>query len=399
MPEGLLSGLKVLDLGRHVAGPYCAKLMAGLGAEVVKVERPGRGDPARRVGPFPGDVPHPEKSALFLYLNTGKKGVTLNLTTPTGRELFKRLVEWADVLVENFSPGVLPSLGLDYPVLAAINPGLVRVSISAFGQTGPHRDHRAQEINLYAAGGLMYITGDLDREPLQEGARLSQYGAGQNAFVAALSAIWGREITGEGQHVDVSIAEYNVSILENLVTMYTYKGDVVVRTGNRGYGRAAWGIYPCRDGHVGIIAAPDHRWPAMAQLMGIEELADPRFGTRYGRQQHADEIDARMLPWLLEHDRLEIFKGGQERGLAFSYVATPEDTLKSEHLRARQFFVPIEHPVAGGLEYPVAPFRASEGELRSGPAPLLGQHNQDVYCRLLGYTPADLNLLYQLEVI
>ena len=158
--DGLLSGLRVLDLTHHVAGPYATRLMATQGAEVIKIERTGAGDPARRLGPFPDNVPHPEKSALFLYLNTNKKSVTLNLKTDAGRSILLRLASQADVLIENFRPGVLPGLGLDYQSLAAADPGLVMTSISNFGQTGPYRDFRAREINLYALGGLMYITGE-----------------------------------------------------------------------------------------------------------------------------------------------------------------------------------------------------------------------------------------------
>ena len=312
-----------MDLTHFIAGPYCTKLMAGLGADVVKVERPG-GDPVRAFGPFASGAATshastpPEDGAWHLYLNTGKRSIVLDLKTDGGRLMLLQLAAKADILVENFAPGTMDRMGLGYQMLREANPALVTTYISNFGQTGPHRDWRAAEINLYAMGGLMNITGEPDQEPLKEGMPLAQLGAGQNAFVATMAALMYAEETGEGQQIDVSIAEYATNILENALMQYSYSGQEYTRVGNRGYGRAAWGIYPCRDGHVGIIAGPDHRWPEVARIMEREELADPRFASRRGRQDNADEIDALMLPWLIDHDKVEIFKAGQESGLGFA---------------------------------------------------------------------------------
>lgn len=397
--KGMLDGLKVLDLTRYVAGPYATRLMATQGADVIKVERPGVGDPARRIGPFPDDIPHAEKSALFLYLNASKKSVTLNLKHAESAPIMRRLVEWADALIENFSPRVMPSLALDYASLAAINPHLVMTSISNFGQTGPYRDYAAREINLYALGGLMYITGDPEREPLGMAVRLAQYGAGQNAFVGTLAALWHRDGTGEGQHADVAISEYLATILENALSQYSYTGSNFRRTGNRGYGRAAWGPYPCRDGYVGVIAGPDHKWPAMAELMQIPELAEERFADRAGRAANADELDALMLPWLMRHDKHDIFERAQRLGLAFAYVAAPQDILAWGHLRERGFFETVEHPAAGRLEHPTGPYKAGQNAWRVNAAPLLGQHNAAIYGDMLGYSKQELVRLRQTGVI
>ncbi len=387
----MLDGLKVLDLTHYVAGPYATRLMAAQGAEVIKVERPGTGDPSRRIGPFPNDVPHSEKSALFLYLNTGKRSVTLNLKCAASQPILHSLLKWADVLVENFRPAVTERLGLNYESVASVNPGLVMTSISNFGQTGPYRDYGAREINLYAMGGLMHITGDPEQEPLHMAARLAQYGAGQNAFAGTMGALLYRDISGAGQHVDVAISEYLATILENALSQYSYTGSNFRRTGNRGYGRAAWGPYPCRDGYVGVIAGPDHKWHEMAELMGIAELADERFGDRAGRAANADELDALMLPWLMQHDRHDIFERAQRSGLAFAYVAMPEDILSWEHLRERKFFTDVEHPEAGVLEHPAMPWRVSgDGGWNLDAAPTLGQHNEDVFCGMLGYSKEDL---------
>ena len=382
--SGLLEGVRVLDLTHYIAGPYCTRLMAGLGADVLKVERPGTGDLLRRFGPFvsrPGttrdyDNDPVEDGAWHLYLNAGKRSVAIDLKSPKGRQLALDLASQADILVENFAPGTLDRLGLGYQSLEKANPALVVTSISNFGQTGPYRDWRGSEANLYAMGGLMNITGEPDQEPLKEGAPLAQLGAGQNAFAASMGALMFSEETGEGQQIDVSIAEYATNILENALMQYSYSGQEYTRVGNRGYGRAAWGIYPCQDGHVGIIAGPDHRWPEVARIMDREELADPRFASRRGRQENADEVDALMLPWLIEHDKVDIFKAGQESGLGFSFVATMQDILEMEQLVARGYFVDLEHPVAGGMTYPGAPI-ACEPDADAWVfrrAPLYGEH-------------------------
>ena len=388
---GLLEGIRVLDLTHFFAGPYCTKLMAGLGADVVKVERPG-GDPVRALGPFASgaSASPPEDGAWHLYLNTGKRSVVLDLKSGGGRQALLELAAKADILVENFAPGTMERLRLGYETLRQANPALVMTSISNFGQTGPHRDWKAAEINLYAMGGLMNITGEPEQEPLKEGMPLAQLGAGQNAFAASMAALMYAEETGEGQQIDVSIAEYATNILENALMQYSYSGQEYTCVGNRGYGRAAWGIYPCRDGHVGIIAGPDHRWPEVARIMEREELADPRFASRRGRQDNADEIDALMLPWLFDHDKVDIFKAGQERGLGFSFVATMKDILEMEQLLDRDYFVRLDHPAASELSYPGAPI-ACEPEADAWVfrrAPLLGEHTTEALAEWAGYATA-----------
>ena len=414
---GLLAGVKVVDLTHYISGPYCTKLLATLGAEVVKVEQPGAGDPMRLVGPFAGpsqalpNAQYPESGtairgetgAWFLYLNTSKKSLALDLKSQSGREILLQLVKTADILVENFSPGVMDRLGLGYTQLQGVNPALVMASISNYGQTGPYRDWKATELNLYAVGGLMNITGEPEREPLKEGAPLAQLGAGQNAFAAAMTALLYAEDSGQGQHIDISIAEYATNILENALMQFSYSGVEYSRVGNRGYGRAAWGIYPCQDGYVGIVAGPDQRWPRVAEIMEREELSDPRFASRQGRLIHADEVDALMLPWLLEHDKVDIFKAGQEEGLGFAFVATMQDILEMEQLQDRDYFLPLDHPVAGKFKYPGPPISP---QLSAGPsdstghgmdsawvyrrAPLLGEHNGEVLGQL-GYTQSEID--------
>ena len=398
---GLLEGVKVIDLTHYFSGPYCTKLLATLGAEVVKVERPGSGDPIRQLPPFASNRLEGESGAWFLYLNTSKKSITLDLKSERGREIILELARSADILVENFSPGVMERLGLGYEALNRQNPALVMTSISNFGQTGPYRDWRAAEINLYATGGLMNITGEPDQPPLKEGAPLAQLGAGQNAFVATMTALLHAEDTGEGQHIDLAIAEYATNILENALMQYSYSGREFTRVGNRGYGRAAWGIYPCQDGFVGVIAGPDQNWPEVANVMEREELADPRFASRQGRLLNADEVDALMLPWLLENDKVDIFKAGQDHGLGFSFVASMQDILEMEQLVERGYFVELEHPVAGALKYPGPPISPATDGFEAWVyrrAPLLAEHCLEVLGRL-GYSSQDVERLHAEGVI
>jgi len=398
---GLLEGVRVIDFTHHFAGPYCTKLLATLGAEVIKIERPGVGDPIRRIPPFASERQPGESGAWFLYLNTSKKSITLDLKTEKGRNLALRLVENAHIVVENFSPGVMERLGLDYDSLSRVNPPLVMTSISNYGQTGPYRNWKADEINLYATGGLMNITGEPEEPPLKEGAPLSQLGAGQNAFVATMTALFYAEDTGEGQHIDLAIAEYATNVLENALMQYSYSGVEFTRVGNRGYGRAAWGIYPCQDGFVGIIAGPDQNWPEVAKIMESEELADPRFASRQGRLLNADEVDALMLPWLLEHDKVDIFKAGQDHGLGFSFVAGMQDILDMEQLVARDYFVELDHPIAGSYRYPGPPISPHSQEIEPWVyrrAPLLAEHNLSVLGEL-GYDSRDVERLFAEGVI
>ena len=411
---GLLEGVKVLDLTHYIAGPYCTKLLSGLGADVVKIEHPTRGDGVRWLGPFasgnPDILPNsplekrdtaPEDGAWFLYLNTAKQSVALDLQSSEGRRVLLEMAAKAHILIENFAPGQMESLGLSYAELQKVNPALVMRSISNFGQTGPYRDWKASELNLYALGGLMNITGEPEQEPLKEGMPLAQLGAGQNAFAATMAGLMYAEETGEGQQIDLAIAEYATNILENALMQFSYSGQEYNRVGNRGYGRAAWGIYPCLDGHVGIIAGPDHRWPEVARIMEREELSDPRFLSRSGRLENADEVDAYMLPFLVENNKVDIFKAGQDSGLGFSFVATMKDILEMEQLLDRDYFVDLDHPVAGKLTYPGAPIMPEVGANAwvFERAPLLGEHTASALHSWLGYSDRQVSELVDQGVI
>ena len=400
MPESALEGVKVLDLTHHVAGPYCTKLLADFGAEVLKVERPLTGDPARRMAPFHGDEPHPEKSLLFGYLNTSKRGVTLDFKSKAGRGIVLQLVKDADILVENFSPRVMPSLGLGYEALRAINPDLVVVSISNFGQTGPYRDFLATDLIEYALGGLSYIFGSNDRPPLKHAFRQAQFKAGTNAASAALIGLFGVGAGGEGQHVDVSIQECMTSCLRDTTSLYTYAGAIRARQPTLS-GEIPRSPMKTRDGYIVPVSFGGTEWEANAELMDAPELAEPRFATAESRREHAAELDKVLSAAFERQDRFELFRRAHERrGFIHGLVHSPEDLVESPQYEARGYFVDIEHPVMGAVKSPGAPFIMSDTPWRaSSPAPTLGQHNRAVLCDDLGLPAEELARLRASGVI
>lgn len=387
MAEQALSEFLVLDLSQEVSGAFCSKLFADYGAEVVKVEPPS-GDPLRRYGPFAGDVPHPERGALHLYLNANKKSITLDLNTRTGARLFGDLVLDADVVIETFPPGYLDARGLGWSHLRALRPRLCLVSITPFGQTGPYSTWRATSLTAFAAGGQMSLTGDPDKEPLKSAGHQAFYQAGLHAFVAGLATLYGIQLEDNGQHVDVSVMECQAAVLELYLSGYAYRRDEVPR--RRGNILTPLvGLFPAKDGHLGIHAMP-RNFPHLARVMGMEWiLEDERFSTYRARSQHADELLAFIMDWAAQQSKREAYhRAGAGRG-PVAYVHTLHDLFESEHLRQRDYFQTYDHPEAGTLTYPGPVFRLSEGGFAPGRAPLLGEHNAEVYGEWLGLSPAE----------
>lgn len=389
MTSGALARFRILDLSENVAGPYCTRLMVMFGAEVIKIEKPGEGDPARHVGPFKDNVPDPETSVLFLYLNAGKKSVTLNLQSRQGVTILQDLVRGADVLVESFTPGHLPSLGLGYDALKEINQRLVMTSVTPFGQTGPYRGYKANELVLYAVSGLMSLTGESHAPPLVEGGNITQYIAGQTAFVATTAALFGREMSGKGRYVDLSIMEHAVSDLEYQWGSYQWDHVVTRRSGNHNPKGFPWGVLPCRNGWV-AIAVTDDKWPSLVELIGDPFLKDAKFASRQGRLDNRDELMALLRPWLMARNKEDIFRAVAGIHMAAGMVLDMAEVATNEHLHARGFFAEVPHPVAGTLRMPGAPWRLSKTPAAIGAPPLLGQHNQQVLGGVLGYGQDDL---------
>lgn len=397
--EQALAGIKVLDLTHYIAGPYCTKMLADYGAEVTKIERPGIGDGARRMGPFFGDDPHPEKSGLFLYLNTNKRSITLNLKSEAGVTMFKELVKDSDILVENFSPRVMPSLGLDYQNLEKLNPRVVMTSISNFGQSGPYRDYKATEIVADAMGGWMTVIGHPQREPLKAGGNQAQFVTGLFGGIGTMTAVHAQETTGIGQHVDISIMDAIVCIQMGTTQSYSYQGHIAKRVGNAVPAPPS-SILPCKDGYVVVVAVSVRQWQTLCHWMGMPELIeDPRFLTMAHRLQNLDELHAILISWLGEHTEEELLREAQKRRLPFGIPASSERLLNSRHLNERGYFVDVEHPATGKVRYPGAQFKMGGVPYELKRAPLLGEHNEEVYCDRLGYSKSDLVRLREQEVV
>ena len=391
MGEEAFSDVKVLDCTEGVAGPYCSKWLADFGAEVIKVEKPGEGDIARRMGPFPGDEPNPEKSGAFFYLNTNKKSITLNLRSETGVKILKELVKRSDILVEDFGPGILSELGLSDEMLKEVNPRLIVTSVSDFGQTGPYRRYKATNLTLHGLGGTMYTsrpTHEPMNRPVVEGGLQAEYTTGLLSFIATVGALVGRTRSDKGTRIDISAIESVASTLTmhfgeysclgvskrtNLVAIHGYPND----------------YYRCKDGWMnttpGIGGAP-----SIPLLMGKPELQDaPLFAKPSARMVEPEKFDAVVLPWLEKQPKWETTKQAQELRLAFTPVLTPGDLLEDEQLKAREFFAEANHPVMGDVTYAGAPAKLSETRWRPGRVPLLGEHNAEIYGDL-GYSREDL---------
>ena len=390
MSERALSGIRVLDLTHSIAGPYCTKMLADYGADVVKVERPGSGDISRAEGPFIGDVVDIDGGGLFLYINTNKKSITLNLKSAEGVKVLKALVKETDVLVENFEPRVMPSLGLDYQILKSINPGLVMTSISNFGQTGPYRDCRATDLTIWGMSGILCEMGEPDREPLKMGANVSEYVAGLYGALCTLAALYHRDEMGPGQHVDISILDAFHTMQPSMTLVFSYAGFVRKRAGIK----FPWGILPCRDGYVGFFLPTQTHWEMLCTLIEMPELVDkPEYETPLMRDERRDEITAFIRSWLVDKLMMDVFHAAQELRLPLTMVPNVSQVLEISQHKEREYFTEIDHPVVGRLVYPGAPFKLGATPWSAGRAPLLGEHNGDVLGKRLGYSENDLIML------
>ncbi|MBW2623333.1 MAG: CoA transferase [Deltaproteobacteria bacterium] len=375
-PVSPLSGIRVLDLTHHIAGPYCTKLFADLGADVIKIERPETGDAARGLHPLLQLEDQANVSTLFLYLNTNKKSVCLDLKEQADRRKLRDLAGTVDILVENFRPGTLDKLGLGYRSLERLNPGLVVTSISNFGQNGPYRDYEGTELTLSALTGMMYMTGTLDREPLKLALSQAQYTAGVTAATASLAAHRHSRLTGLGQHIDVSIIEPMLNTIHQQTARYSYWGRLQLRE--------SYGDFPhfveTANGwlHISALWVED-----LKDFINLPELDDPRFENLLTIRTHMDEFRAIIEPWFRDKDGLAIFHQAQERGVSWAPVHDEAALLECPQLTARDFFVEIEHPDYGRASYPGRYFVSDQiPRLDPEPAPRLGQHTEEVFNQL-----------------
>ena len=386
-----LEGMRVIELGSQFSSPFCSKLLADYGADVVKIEKPNSGDSARRHGPFVGNVAHQEKSIPFLYLNTNKRGITLDIATITGQQILGSLLETADILVENFAPEISLSLGVDPNILSSRYPGLIVTSITPFGYSGPYKNMKYTDIVICALSGLMYHSGDSDQEPLRNVLNQSFYIAGINAAVATLAATFQRLTTGNGQHVDVCATECMASHLVQAIPYYNYMGAIKGRRPIRGSGIEE--LMPARDGYVVPSIQGSQPWSVFTDLIGEEGLRDPKFETGPGRIEHGEELKALLEQGLQKWDRKPLFQASGERRLVFGMAQDAGDLVECPHLDSRGFFVTVDHPIVGENRYPGLGPVISDQEFKiEKPAPLLGQHNWEIFNQL-GFKRKELTLL------
>ena len=397
----ILEGVKIVEYGKLISAPFCAKILADLGAEVIKIEEPDRGDDTRRREPFLNDVPGVERGGLFQYLNMNKLGITLNLRTSTGKKIFGELLRNTDILVENNPPKRMEELEITYEYVKQINPRIVMTSITPFGQTGPYKDYSGCELVIAHMGGVGYQSArevDISQEPIKLPAHVLSFQAGLSAAVATTGALYHQSVTGLGEQLDVSEQE---SIFQNLTAMlrYYYDKQIVSRTDI--LDRAPYHVLPCKDGYILHANMEEYEWRSFVELMGHPDWADNELFKDYAtRARYWDALRPLLLNWTMEHTVDEIYRGSQERRSPIGAVYTAKEMLNDRQMAARGFFVEVEHEQVGTLKYPGVPYLFSEIQ-REVPvaAPLLGQHNEEIYCGRMGYTRHDLVKLKEAGVI
>jgi len=374
-----LEGIRVLDLTQYEAGPSCTEILAWLGAEVIKIEPPA-GEPARR-----GLSERPDMDSwFFLLLNANKKGVTLNLKSPRGRELFAAMAREADVVIENLGPGAMERLGLGYEELRRINPRIIAASIKGFGSQGPYAEYKSFEWIAQAMGGVMSMTGAPDGPPMRATAGLGDTGSGLHCAIGILAAIVQRQATGAGQRIEVAQQDAVVNLHRIHLREYYQDGKPGPRVGNRARAAAPSNLYRCRpfgsNDYVYIHVANQEMWRALTRVVGRPELGDdPRFADQRSRVGHGDEVDAVVEGWTEKHTKHEAMDLLAAAGVPCGAVLDQGEVLANAHLHARGMIVPVEHPARGAFMMPGNPIHLSDSPTVVTRAPLLGEHNAGVY--------------------
>jgi formyl-CoA transferase len=386
-----LSGIRVVDITNNQAGPSCGQMLAWFGADVVKVEEPGGGDIARR---NMRDRPDAD-SLFFLSFNANKKSLTLNLKTPQGKEVFRRLLATADVLLENFGPGALDRLGFGYAALRTEYPRLVYASIKGFGSYGPHADYKSYERIAQAMGGAMSVTGFADGPPTYTWAAIGDSGTGMHCVMGILAALLQRHTTGEGQHVEVSMQDAVVNLIRVALRDHQRFGKPLQRAGNQLNAVPAT-TYRCAPGGPNdyvMLLAQQQMWHALLKAIGREDLiGDARYETAEARAQHVDDVNAVIEAWTSKRNKHEVTKILSAAGVPCGAVQDTGEVLNDPHLHAREMIVEVSHPVRGSYLTAGNPVKLSASPTKIEAAPLLGQHNQEVLTSL-GYGQADIAAL------
>jgi len=403
MTKTALGGLKVLEYAQFVSGPYCSKLLADMGAEVIKIEPPMVGDSARRREPFLDDVPGLERSGFFLFLNTSKLGITLDPDTATGRDIFLKLVAGCDVLIEDNPPLFMKERGFDYESLSKINPRLIMTSITPFGQSGPYRDYRAYHLNTYHGSGVARVLSSiLPKEtpvPVKGPGFLGDMDAGLCAATATVAALYGRLFSGVGQHIDISKQEALMALERVEIGMYGNEGETKFSTVFMQ--QMVGGLQRCKDGYVLITLGGNHHWAGLLKLMGDPDWSkEEKFQGELGKYKHAQEINAYIADWIKDYNKEDLYHRCQKLNCPIGMVTTVADLVASKQLESRGFFGEVEHPVMGRVKCPTAPYHFSGTPHRfHRPAPMLGEHNGEIFVDRLGYGKEELARMREARVI
>jgi len=394
-----LDGIRVLDLTQYEAGPSCTQMLAWLGADVIKIEPPA-GEPGRTAL----SDKRGEDAWFFLLLNSGKKGVTLNLKSPRGRAIFEEMAKTADVVVENMGPGAMERLGLGYGALRRLNPRIIAASVKGFGSGGPYAEYKSFEWIAQAMAGAMSMTGWPDGPPTKAIGGLADTGAGLHCAIGILAALVQRQTTGVGQQIEVAQQDAVVNLLRIHLRETYATGKPAPRQGNRSSSAAPSNLYRCRPGgpndYVFIHLAGPEMWKILTTIVGRPELGDdPRYADRRDRVEFVDQIDAMIETWTEKRTKHEVLETLAGAGIPCGAVLDSSEVLADPHLRQRGMIVDLEHPTRGAYPMPANPVRLSDSPTDVVRAPLLGEHNAEVYGRLLGYGPAELETLRRDGVI
>jgi formyl-CoA transferase/CoA:oxalate CoA-transferase len=392
----LLDGVTVLDLTRMLAGPYGALLLADLGAEVIKVEDPGGGDPVRAMGPpfIQGE------SAYFISINRNKKSLTLDLTTPRGREVFLGLARQADVVLDNFRPGILEKLGVDYSALRRVNPRIIACSISAFGQDGPYRSLPAFDLILQAMGGAMSITGEPNRDPVRMGIPMGDLAGGLFGAMAVAAALFQRERTGEGRYIDLSLLDCQVSLLTYVAQYFLVTGEVPGPVGSAHATIVPYQAFRTRDVHIVIAIFTEKFWSQFCNVIGRPDLVeDPRFATNRERHAHRHELIPILEGIFATRTGEEWLRDLRAEGIPSGPIHAVDRVLSDPQVLHRGMVVEMDHPVCGRLKVVGTPVKALPGDWGTlRPPPALGQDTEEVLGRA-GYTTAEIESLRRDRII
>ena len=399
-----LEGLRVLDISRALAGPYCTMMLGDLGADVLKVERPGRGDESRGWGPpFVGEPygPYPGESAYYMAINRSKRGLTVNLKSAAGQEIIKQLAAVSDVLVENYRTGTLDKMGLGYEHMQALNPRLIYCSISGYGRTGPYARRPGYDFIIQAEGGIMGITGPVEGPPYRVGVSIVDITTGMFASTAILAALRSRDLTGEGQLLDLSLLDSVAALLANVASNYLVGGVEPSRMGNAHFNIAPYEVFRARDGWLALGALTARQWNLLCEVLGRTELVDdPRFATNQDRVINRAALDEALSETFVTRDVAEWLVKLQEAGIASGPINTIKDVFNHPQAQARNLKLEIEHPTAGMVGFPGFPYKMSQtpAELLR-PPPMLGEHTEEVLTELLDYSAEEVASLREQEVI